>query len=239
MNLFLISRNSTKLLKVAHDINQLYPRVDVKCYPLDCATLTDVTVYDKLQNELEVLDVGVLVNNVGIMYEKLQYFLTVETQRLKSIVDLNIHATILMTKMLLPQMVTRQKGAIINLGSVSCLQPTPLMTSYSASKSFINDFTIALQYEYASSGITIQVVNPSYVSTNMTYHSRPSLLVPDPFTFVESSIRTLGVSRKTNGYWTHGLMAGMIACLPLSMHLFGCLHINNRHWSSMTGVPLD
>ena len=236
MNVFLISRSEVKLQNVAQEIEELYC-VKTKCYPMDCSTLSNPASFAKLKNEIDALDVGLLVNNVGIMYEKLQYFLTVPKQLLTKIIDLNIHATVLMTNLVLPQMVSRKNGAIINLSSSASINPTPLMTTYSAAKSFVRDFTIALEYEYASQGITMQVIHPSFVSTNMTYMPKSGLTVPSPDTFVESAIRTLGVSRSNYGYWVHGILGVFVLeTIPLFLHLYGSLHFNPVYWSRMTGV---
>ena len=74
--MFLISRSAEKLHKVAEEIESKYPEVTTKCYPLDLTKLSQPEVYEALRGELTKLDVGVLVNNVGMMYDTLQYFLT-------------------------------------------------------------------------------------------------------------------------------------------------------------------
>ena len=106
MNIFLISRSAHKLQKVAHEIHSAHA-VETKCYPLDLTELSQPQIYDKLHHELSNIDVGVLVNNVGVMYDTLQWFLTVPRERLTQIVQLNISATLLLTHMVLPQMVRK------------------------------------------------------------------------------------------------------------------------------------
>ncbi len=76
----------------------------------------------------------ILVNDVAIRYEHPQYFSLVPQQRVWQIVDVNVTAVTVMTHMLLPQMLKREKGAIINVCSVSaCTPPIPLTAEYSAS----------------------------------------------------------------------------------------------------------
>eukprot|EP00794_Sanderia_malayensis_P016785 gene16785-18480_t len=103
MNIILISRSFGKLEKVAKELEQTY-KVKTKIISAD---LNKDYCFEEVNDELKDLDIGVLVNNVGIMYDSLQYFLTVDTQRLQEIINLNIMATVLMTRMLLPGMVSR------------------------------------------------------------------------------------------------------------------------------------
>ena len=103
----------------------------------------------------------------------------------------------------------KNKGAIINLASVSGLSPQPLQTVYAATKAYMDFFSRGLQTEYASKGITVQTICPSYICTSMVSFSdklsKPSFFVPSPDDFAASAIRTLGFSSYTTGYWTHSL----------------------------------
>merc|ERR1712142_524088 len=116
------------------------------------------------------------------MYDRLQYFLTVPNTRLKQIVNLNVTSAVLMTKMILPSMVDKRRGAIVNVCSGAQLHPTPLMTHYSASKRFIDLFTRSLEYEYRDTGVHMQSVNPFYVSTNMTNNATTNIFMQGPCT---------------------------------------------------------
>lgn len=74
------------------------------------------------------------VNNVCLHYDHPQYFSLVPHQCMWQVVDVNVTAITVMTHMLLPQMIKRQKGAIINISSVSaCTPPVPLTAEYTAS----------------------------------------------------------------------------------------------------------
>lgn len=239
MNIFLISRNIDKLKKVADEIESKF-NVETRCYPIDLNAISSNTdKYDELENELSAINVGILINNVGIMYDKLQYFLTVSKERHLQIVDLNISATVLLTYMLLPGMVARKKGAIINVSSGASVQPTPLMTSYAASKAFIDSFTAALAYEYSPYGVDIMAVKPFYVSTNMTNRGKPNFLLADPDTYAADSLRTLGYTTKTYGYWAHGLFGLAAEYMPQWIYHFSCVYVNPYLWGWLTGAEAD
>ena len=61
-----------------------------------------------------------------------------------------------MTQVVLPGMVRRKRGLILNVASMAAVRPIQIMTMYSATKTFINFFSQGLSYEYESKGITIQ-----------------------------------------------------------------------------------
>lgn len=74
------------------------------------------------------------MNNVGRQYTYPMYLGEVPQQELWDILNINIGATTMMTRLILPQMQERKQGAIVNVSSGSELQPLPLMTVYAASK---------------------------------------------------------------------------------------------------------
>lgn len=74
------------------------------------------------------------VNNVGIMYDYPDELGKITEEMLWNMININIAAVTMMTRMLINDMKTRGKGAIVNLSSGSSLQPLPLMAVYSASK---------------------------------------------------------------------------------------------------------
>ena len=109
------------------------------------------------------------------------------------------------------------KGVVVNLSSSAAIDPQPLQSIYTASKSYVNYFSRALAFEYPK--LTIQTVNPMYVCTDMVAFSdtlkKPSIFVPTPETFVNSAIRTIGFSSCTTGYWSHSLQTALMGCLPI------------------------
>lgn len=76
-------------------------------------------------------------------------------------------------------------------------------------QTYIKNFTQALRYEYASSGVTIQHLAPMFVATKMNHFSekiyRKSFFVPDPRSYSKYAVSMLGKLDDSSGYWTHGL----------------------------------
>ena len=130
------------------------------------------------------LDIGVLVNNVGMSYEHPQELLELSSTYVDTLINLNIVSLNAMTRIVLPQMVERKKGAIINISSFLAAIPSPLLSVYSASKSYVDLISQGMAKEYSSKGITVQCVLPGYVTSKLSKIRRPSLTVPTPNAFV-------------------------------------------------------
>ena len=73
---------------------------------------------------------------------------------------------------------------MINISSFSAAIPAPLLSVYSASKSYVDLISQGMAKEYLSKGITVQCVLPGYVTSKLSKIRRPSLTVPTPNAFV-------------------------------------------------------
>lgn len=112
----------------------------------------------------------------------------------------------MMSSILLPSMVERKRGLIINISSLSAIVPASNLTIYSASKAFAKKFSEDLAAEYAKDGIIIQSVLPGFVATNMTKMKNGSWMAPLPKIFVESALKTVGYADLTTGYLPHSVL---------------------------------
>ena len=206
LNICLISRSQDKLQKAASEIES---RFGVKTMFIAADFSQGQPVFDHIEARLKEIPIGILVNNVGRQYTYPMYLGEVPQQELWDIVNINIGATTMMTRMVLSQMKERGRGAIVNVSSGSELQPLPLMTVYAASKVFVKSFSDALRVEYSQYGITVQHLLPLFVNTKMNAFSHrlqeTSLFVPDAETYARNAVNTLGQVESTTGYWAHGL----------------------------------
>lgn len=134
MNLVLISRNPEKLENVSKEITEKY-QVEIKVIAADFKS--GFEIYDRIAKGIQGLEIGVLVNNIGISYDHPEYFLEAvqkEPSFPQDIVKCNIHSVTYMTNLVLPSMVARKKGLIINIASMSGIIPNPLLSLYSGTK---------------------------------------------------------------------------------------------------------
>ncbi|XP_076335991.1 very-long-chain 3-oxoacyl-CoA reductase-like isoform X2 [Tachypleus tridentatus] len=183
-DIVLISRSLDKLKTVAEEIEKMYV-VKVKVISVDFTGTSDI--YHNIRRELEGLEIGVLVNNVGMSYQYTEYFNLIPDgeEVVKKLININVMACTMMMKIVLPQMEERKKGVVINLSSLSAMTPVPLLSVYAASKSVL----------------------PGFVSTKMSKIRHTSFEVPSPKNFVRWALKTVGVEDKTYGYPAHKLRA--------------------------------
>ncbi|XP_014214432.1 hydroxysteroid dehydrogenase-like protein 1 [Copidosoma floridanum] len=217
VNLILISRTLEKLEKTKNEIVELYPKIEVKIVAADFSKGREI--FDEIRTELENCSIGILVNNVGKQYEYPMYLGEVPEAELWDIINVNVGATTLMTRLVIDGMKQRGRGAVVNISSGSELQPLPLMTVYAATKVYVRSFSEALRAEYAKFGLTIQHLAPLFVNTKMNAFSQrlqvSSLFVPDATKYAKNAIATLGKVNSSAGYWAHGVQTLFTLIAPV------------------------
>jgi short-subunit dehydrogenase len=109
------------------------------------------------------LDVEFLVNNAG--FGTMGTFAELDPQREVDVVRVNVTAVVVLTRLLLPAMIARKSGRILNIGSTAGFQPGPYMAVYYASKAFVNSFTEALCVELRGTGVTATLCCPGATLT--------------------------------------------------------------------------
>lgn len=226
MSVVLISRTEAKLQAVKEEIDSKGYGIDVKYIVCDYSNF-DGKAKQKVKEGIAGLEVGVLINNVGVSYRYPMFFHELTDDEVAALVEMNVNSTTWMTRFVLDGMVERKKGSIVNISSGSAMYTLPLLAEYSAAKSFIEKFTLALNAEYGAKGISVQCQIPFYVSTKLA-KMRKSLSVPTPDAFVKRAIRFVGQPEPVvSPYWVHGTMGWVLDHLPtwavksiiMSMHL--------------------
>ena len=118
--------------------------------------------------------IDILVNNAGITKDNL--FLRISKEDWDQVIDINLNANFLITKLALKNMVKKRWGRIINISSDASKIGNPGQTNYVASKSAIEGFTRSLASEVASRNITANCVSPGFINTNMLDNIEPNKL---------------------------------------------------------------
>lgn len=136
LNLVLVSRSRDKLERLSSDLLAINERILVRILALDFAEEDISGGVREIEEMAKSLDVGVLINNVGVTYPAAKFFHEVDDELWRRIVRVNVEGTAKVTRAVLPGMVQRGRGAIVNLGSgASIVVPShPLFTIYAATK---------------------------------------------------------------------------------------------------------
>jgi uncharacterized protein len=160
-NLVLIARNDLALEQLAERLTSRY-QVSVKVLPKDLSLPNAADeALDFLQNESIKIDV--LVNNAGM--GTFGPFADTDFIALTQLMNLNIVTVTQLTRLLLPPMLSRKRGKILNVASTAAFQPGPLMAAYYASKAYVLWLSEALANELKGTGVTVTALCPGPVRT--------------------------------------------------------------------------
>jgi short-subunit dehydrogenase len=111
-------------------------------------------------------EVELLVNNAGAA--SYGPFLTLSPEHERELIRLNVEAVVALTHGLLPAMLERGRGGVINVASIVAFQPMPYFATYAAGKAFVLSFSEALDEELRGSGVRVSVVAPGVTSTGFS-----------------------------------------------------------------------
>lgn len=158
-NLMLVARNKKTLEAIAESLRD---KTQVEIFPMDVSDPDAcVDVFKKAHFEFGRVDV--LVNNAG--YHSRGNVEKVSAADLGRMIDVNLKAPIMLSRIALPYLQEAGGGAIINVGSLAGRAPIPGSAGYSASKAGLRAFTYALGTELADSKIKLAVVSPGPIDT--------------------------------------------------------------------------
>ncbi|KAG6813746.1 hypothetical protein H0H92_007698 [Tricholoma furcatifolium] len=230
-NVLLVARNKALLQTTASDIAKKHPGVSTEIHSIDFSK-NDEAAYQSLSTVLNDRDIGVLggcivlysvfdvltcqsVNNVGKSHTMPVYLVDTPKEEITDIVAINVNATLRVTQAVLPGMVERKRGLILNIGSFAGAIPSPMLATYSGTKAFLATFTSALAEEVRAHNITVEHVNTYFVVSKLSKIRKSSALIPEPKPFVRSVLSKIGLAcgaaysgrpGTSTPYWSHALL---------------------------------
>ncbi|KDR75273.1 hypothetical protein GALMADRAFT_249268 [Galerina marginata CBS 339.88] len=222
-NILVVARNKELLAQTASEIESKY-KVSAATYSIDFAK-ADEAAYDAFGAVCDGRDIGVLVNNVGKSHAMPAYLVDTPKDEITDIVSINVTATLRVTYAILPGMVQRKRGLILNIGSFAGSVASPMLATYSGTKAFLSTFTSALAEEVRKDNITVEHVNTYFVVSKLSKIRKPSMLIPKPGPYVRSVLSKIGLAcgaaysgrpNTSTPFWSHALIdyALTLAGLP-------------------------
>lgn len=209
-NLILTARSATRLEQIADDLRKSHSAT-VHVFPEDLGHReAPQQLFDKIK--ARGLRVDVLINNAG--FGKWAHFLAEELDTYHEMLSVNINALVGLTHAFLRDMLARGTGGVINVASTAAFQPVPFIAVYSASKSFVLNFTEALAGEYSEYGLRFLALCPGNTATHfmaVANADTSGMSFADPKDVAQAA---LDAFLKKRGYHVPGTVNYLTSLLP-------------------------
>jgi len=163
--LILVARREERLQKLRDELLAAHPSLQVHIRRVDLCDSRQVNELWAWLTSAKI-NVDLLINNAGL--GDLGTFDTGDPKRLEEIVLVNMNALTLLTRALLPGMLSRRNGGILNVSSCAGFLPIPDFAVYAASKAYVTSFSEALRMELRETGVTVTALCPGPVHTEFT-----------------------------------------------------------------------
>jgi short-subunit dehydrogenase len=160
-SVILVARRGDELMKLSEELRSNYV-TDTRIVVMDLTKQgASRELYDRIV-ELD-LEIDYLMNNAGVGGYGKFYNRSIEKEH--EMIMLNVMALMELTHYLLPGMIQRKKGKILNTSSTAGFVPGPYMANYYATKAYVNSFSLALSQEVRQYGISVTSLCPGPVNT--------------------------------------------------------------------------
>jgi uncharacterized protein len=166
-NIILVDLPGSGLSFVCDEIERNYGN-NVVYFECDLTEIDSMIEMTKAVNEK--YDVSVLINNAGIGGTR--RFEDADLDYINNIIRLNVTATTVMVKLLLPNLKRQPKSFVLNVSSMAAFSPIAFKTVYPASKAFVHSFTRGMHQEYKKTNVFFSVVYPGPMKTNADVTAR-------------------------------------------------------------------
>ena len=174
----LVARRAERLEALAADLRAGSETLTVSVHPCD---LTDLEAAAAMVASVEQAHgrVDILINNAGL--GDIGLFSASEWAKNQRMIDVNITALLFLTHRVLPGMVERGRGGILNVSSGFGLTWMPLFSAYVGTKHFVSGFTESLRCELTGTGVVASHLCPGPVTTEFEQHAGTATLPTVPF----------------------------------------------------------
>jgi short-subunit dehydrogenase len=161
-SLVLVARREERLTALRDELTARHPNLNVHVRIVDLADKAQIDAFVAWL-EQEKIDIDLLINNAGL--GDMGPFATVDPARLDRMIQVNVTALTLLTRQLLPPMIARKHGAILNVSSSAGFLPIAEFSVYAATKAYVNSFSEGLRAELRGTGVNVCALCPGPVHT--------------------------------------------------------------------------
>jgi uncharacterized protein len=164
-SLVLVARRLDRIEELSDELTKKYPNLSVHCRAVDLSQSNQV--YELCAwLEREKIGVDFLINNAGLGDRG--SFATAEPRRVNEMLAVNIVALTVLTRALLPAMIQKKRGGILNVSSTAGFLPIRNLAVYAATKAYVTSFSEAIRGEVRKTGITVTALCPGPVTTEFS-----------------------------------------------------------------------
>src|SRR5438874_5402827 len=160
--LVLVARREQRLNELRDELRNRNAQLNVHVRVVDLGDKSQIEELVRWLQENKI-DIDFLINNAGL--GDYGSFATSPPKRNNEMLQVNVFALTALTRALLPQMVSRKHGAILNVSSSAGFLPIPGMNVYAATKAYVNSFSEALRAELHNTGVCVTALCPGPVHT--------------------------------------------------------------------------
>lgn len=226
-SIMLIGRNETKLANCKRQIERYLDsckQIEIVTVKIDLSDSSEEN-YKLIERQIEPdsRDIGLLINNAGLAPSEMKNFHEFEVKDFVQIANVNMLAMLHFTRMVLPGMIARGRGCIVNISSLLGCIENPHGNIYGPSKAFVNRFTSNLQIEYCKFPVDFINLTPGCVQTKMLHEASSSnlmnmetFLAPSAETYAKTVINAISTKiPQFSGCFGHALSKFSIKSLQI------------------------
>jgi short-subunit dehydrogenase len=174
-SLVLVARRLDRLEELRDELIKQDPNLNVHCRAVDLSQQREVEEL-AVWLSCEGIPIDFLINNAGLGDRGT--FATAEPERVRQMLAVNIVALTTLTHALLPGMLEKKRGAILNVSSTAGFLPLRKLAVYAASKAYVTSFSEGLRAEVRKKGIVVSALCPGPVATEFSSVARRSVGKP-------------------------------------------------------------
>ncbi|MEP7078134.1 MAG: SDR family NAD(P)-dependent oxidoreductase [Chthoniobacterales bacterium] len=165
----LVARRRDRLEELRRELTQQDPNLNVHVRAADLSKTGQVAeLCEWLEQEKIAIDL--LINNAGLGDSG--NFAASEPSRVEEMILVNVFSLTLLARRLLPSMIARRRGAILNVSSSASFLPMAQLAVYAATKAYVTSFSEALRSELRGTGVVVSALCPGPVHTEFTLVAR-------------------------------------------------------------------